>query len=329
MFRLILFLFGAVIIIIATGIVYPVYAVMKRINRRKADMIALHFVQWGFKLGCFLCGVTCVYKGLEYLPEDGEGVMFASNHRGLFDAILTYKVVKGRTGNLSTNEYATPLGAQKSGSTEEFGRYFVGANPFIYSVNIPATVGGSVSARLYLQEEPWSDGYAYNDYVQLTVTPNAGYQFENMTVTDENSNPINVVDNAFRMPASNVTITATFTAIPFTVTVPESFEHGTVECDKETADYGETVTLTVTPDEGYELNALTVTVVGDEPNTYTFEMPAAPVTVNATFVETIITAVTDLTKTQPTGQRYNIMGQPVGKDYKGIVIEDGKKKVVK
>ena len=256
-----------------------------------------------------------------------------------------------RTGNLSTNEYATPLGAQKYGSTEEFGRYFVGANPFIYSVNIPATVGGSVSARLYLQEEPWSDGYAYNDYVQLTVTPNAGYQFENMTVTDENSNPINVVDNAFRMHASNVTITATFTAIPFTVTVPESFEHGTVECDKETADYGETVTLTVTPDEGYELNALTVTVVGDEPsgistlrlrggelveltpgdepNTYTFEMPAAPVTVNATFVETIITAVTDLTKTQPTGQRYNIMGQPVGKDYKGIVIEDGKKKVVK
>ena len=216
-----------------------------------------------------------------------------------------------------------------------------------FTGNIPATLGkgGSVSLQLCTDKKLGQEGY------QLTVTPNAGYQFENMTVTDENSNPINVVDNAFRMPASNVTITATFTAIPFTVTVPESFEHGTVECDKETADYGETVTLTVTPDEGYELNALTVTVVGDEPsgistlrlrggelveltpgdepNTYTFEMPAAPVTVNATFVETIITAVTDLTKTQPTGQRYNIMGQPVGKDYKGIVIEDGKKKVVK
>ena len=58
-------------------------------------------------------------------------------------------------------------------------------------------------------------------------------------------------------------------------------------------------------------------------------MPAAPVTVNASFVETIITAVADLTKTQPIGQRYNIMGQSVGKDYKGIVIEDGVKILVK
>ena len=137
----------------------------------------------------------------------------------------------------------------------------------------------------------------------------------------------------------------------FAINLPSEFEHGTVECDKETADYGETVTLTVTPDEGYELESLTVAIVsdepsgapllrlrggelveltpGDEPNTYTFEMPAAPVTVNATFRETVITAVTDLTKTQPTGQCYNIMGQPVGKDYKGIVIENGKKIVVK
>ncbi len=29
------------------------------------------------------------------------------------------------------------------------------------------------------------------------------------------------------------------------------------------------------------------------------------------------------------GQRYNLMGQPVGKDYKGIVIEDGKKLIVR
>ena len=110
MFRLILFGFGAIIIIIASGIVYPVYALVRRRDAFKADWIALHFVQWGFKLGCFLCGVTCVYKGLENLPEDGEPVLFASNHRGLFDAILTYKVLKGRTGNLSKKELkSTPI----------------------------------------------------------------------------------------------------------------------------------------------------------------------------------------------------------------------------
>ncbi len=67
-----------------------------------------------------------------------------------------------------------------------------------------------------------------------------------------------------------------------------------------------------------------------ENGTYTFDMPAAPVTVNATFKETTVTGVTDINAAQPkTGARYNLMGQPVGKDYKGIVIEDGKKILVK
>ncbi|MBQ4006278.1 MAG: hypothetical protein II609_05905, partial [Muribaculaceae bacterium] len=133
-------------------------------------------------------------------------------------------------------------------------------------------------------------------------------------------------------------------ATTFAITVPESFEHGKVTCDKTEAAEGETVTLTVTPDSGYELENLIVTIVESEPSgapmlrlhggsieltpgengTYTFDMPAAPVTVNATFKETTVTGVTDINAAQPkTGARYNLMGQPVGKDYKGIVIEDG------
>ncbi|MBO4870495.1 MAG: hypothetical protein J5565_00750 [Muribaculaceae bacterium] len=42
------------------------------------------------------------------------------------------------------------------------------------------------------------------------------------------------------------------------------------------------------------------------------------------------TGVEDINASQPrSGQRYNVMGQPVGKDYKGVVIEDGKKLVIK
>ena len=42
------------------------------------------------------------------------------------------------------------------------------------------------------------------------------------------------------------------------------------------------------------------------------------------------TGIVDLDAVQPkSGQRYNLMGQPVGKDYKGIVIEDGKKLIVR
>lgn len=43
------------------------------------------------------------------------------------------------------------------------------------------------------------------------------------------------------------------------------------------------------------------------------------------------TGINDLTQTvkAKTGQRYNMMGQPVGKDYKGLVIEDGVKMIVR
>ena len=137
---------------------------------------------------------------------------------------------------------------------------------------------------------------------------------------------------------------------PFAITLPESFENGSVTCDKTEAAEGETVTLTVTPDDGNELETLTVTTVDGEPSgapvlrlrggsleltpgengTYTFQMPAAPVTVSATFKETTVTGLIDLDAARlKSGQRYNLMGQPVSRDYKGIVIEDGRKRVIK
>ncbi len=59
-------------------------------------------------------------------------------------------------------------------------------------------------------------------------------------------------------------------------------------------------------------------------------MPASAVAVSAAFTQSVITGVDDLNAAKQTGgRRYNMMGQPVGDDYKGIVVEDGEKKVVK
>ena len=130
----------------------------------------------------------------------------------------------------------------------------------------------------------------------------------------------------------------------FAISLPESFEHGTVTCDKQTAYEGETVTLTVTPDNGYELETLTVTTVDatsgapiranvdlteGENGTYTFDMPAAPVIVSASFKESTPTGIDEINTSAKIGQRYNMMGQPVGKDYKGIVIENGRKIIMR
>ena len=77
----------------------------------------------------------------------------------------------------------------------------------------------------------------------------------------------------------------------YTVAV-EDMENGTVETDPRRAEEGEEVTITVTPDEGYELDTLTVIdrdgdeveVTEERDGTFTFEMPDSRVTIEATFV---------------------------------------------
>ena len=77
----------------------------------------------------------------------------------------------------------------------------------------------------------------------------------------------------------------------YTVSV-EDMENGTVETDPRRAEEGEEVTITVTPDDGYELDTLTVTdrdgdeveVTEERDGTFTFEMPDSRVTIEAIFV---------------------------------------------
>ena len=75
------------------------------------------------------------------------------------------------------------------------------------------------------------------------------------------------------------------------VTAPASPENGKVSLDKTSAKKGDTVTITVTPDEGYQVGGVTVkdasgktvpvTPAGD--GKYTFTMPDSRVTVDAVF----------------------------------------------
>ncbi len=73
----------------------------------------------------------------------------------------------------------------------------------------------------------------------------------------------------------------------YDVTV-NSTTNGTVTADPTSAEAGTTIILTVTPETGYVLDALTVTDASSNPVTVTdnkFTMPAADVTISATFKE--------------------------------------------
>ena len=77
----------------------------------------------------------------------------------------------------------------------------------------------------------------------------------------------------------------------YPVTTPDKTENGTVTANRRYAERGDTVTITVKPDDGFKLDDLTVTdkngkelKLTDKGNgKYTFTMPASKVTVSATF----------------------------------------------
>ncbi|MGN1004510.1 MAG: S-layer homology domain-containing protein [Oscillospiraceae bacterium] len=76
---------------------------------------------------------------------------------------------------------------------------------------------------------------------------------------------------------------------PHTVTIDSNIANGSVTANASTAKMGDTVTLTVAPASGYELDTLTVTDAASntvEVRNNQFTMPAAGVTVTATFKAT-------------------------------------------
>ncbi len=86
--------------------------------------------------------------------------------------------------------------------------------------------------------------------------------------------------------------------VTYQVIVSET-TNGTVTVDKSTPVAGEKVTLTVAPNSNYALNTLTVKdssetgiTCSEDGDTYSFTMPASPVTVTATFAEDTSTKYT-------------------------------------
>ena len=144
---------------------------------------------------------------------------------------------------------------------------------------------------------PSQEKYPENAKIEFTLQENDGFQYEEGSlkcVKDEDNTEIEITNNNgtyfFTMPAANVTITAMFEPIPpteYSISIDPNIQNGTVTSDNAKAVAGKTITLTVIPADGYELSELYY-MVGTEKNPITgttFTMPAANVTVYATFTE--------------------------------------------
>ncbi len=91
--------------------------------------------------------------------------------------------------------------------------------PNYYTVTCNTATGGTVSSDVAKQRE--------GETVTLTVTPSSGYNIGTVTVKDASNNSVTVsgtgTTRTFTMPASNVTVSATFTEITHTVYVRKRY----------------------------------------------------------------------------------------------------------
>ena len=157
-----------------------------------------------------------------------------------------------------------------------------------YSVSFASVEGGTLSASAIKAEA--------GTEITLTAEPQLGYEFNSVwSVVATDGTVINVVDNKFTMPAQNVTVSGTFSKVAYTITKAAA-ENGSFivkngDAEVTTAFKDDEITLEATPAEGFTFGKWTVTYMDGEteksfaPSANTFNMPAANVTVSATFVE--------------------------------------------
>ena len=122
----------------------------------------------------------------------------------------------------------------------------------LYTVTVNSATNGTVTANK-------TTNVAQGETVTLTVTPAIGYELGTLTVKDASDNNVTVTDNTFTMPASNVTVSATFTAIE----TPEPGECAnliTYDLSKQNPTVEDTETEVATTDKNgsgiYKLNGI-------------------------------------------------------------------------
>ena len=152
----------------------------------------------------------------------------------------------------------------------------VTGNQVIGSVTVLTDGNGSASASPATAEAGTT--------VTLTAKPDSGYRLARWEVVEGD---VTITGNRFIMPAENVTVRAVFSPV---VNIPDTHEielivgeGGEAKLSLTNASAGSTITVTATPDEGFELDYITVD--GERIDGTTFTMPEHDVTVRVYFTD--------------------------------------------
>jgi hypothetical protein len=154
--------------------------------------------------------------------------------------------------------------------------------------------------------------FVKGDVFLVGFLPSEGYQVKEGTLKYSYDDKVISLDEAvatypqykpyvplFNAPDSDIVITAEFELIPvaettYAVTIG-TIDNGKITADKSTAKEGDTVTLTVTPNEGYQLKTGSLRLNGDVIIGNTFIMSAQIATITAEFELIPVKALVSIT----------------------------------
>lgn len=181
-------------------------------------------------------------------------------------------------------------------------RLFRARNQF--TITVPHV--GETKHAVTVTDGSGSGSYEAGETVSITAAEQSGYTFDHWEVVSGDVTLENASGKAttFTMPAGAVSIKAVFvkndssdddssdSAPSYSITA-DTVEGGKIVITPKRAEKGDTVTITVKPDEGYELDTLKVfdkngdkIEVTEKNGKYTFTMPSGKVTVDPRFVKT-------------------------------------------
>lgn len=232
------------------------------------------------------------YK-MEYAMDNQEYTLTVTANDSV---AITNMYIAYSKGPVEKNEYATVSEDKKSATftftTDTLSTIVAGAmysiptckiyveyQTLAQAITVVQSTGGTISTTP-------SDKAAKGETVTLTATPNDEYNFNSWNVykTGDTSAKVTVSGNTFTMPDYPVTVSAVFVKKTHDVTITKEGE-GTVAISPETpVEVGQTVTVTATPAEHWELSSLTMNGE-DITSAKSFVMPNKAVELKATFVK--------------------------------------------
>ena len=177
-----------------------------------------------------------------------------------------------------------------------------------YSVSITAGTGGTATVS--------KASAAPGETITVVVNPSSGYKANTPTASGITFTNAGTNTWTFTMPSGNVSISATFSKINYTVSKTASpAAGGTVTLSKTTAQIGDEITITATPATGYRVKSI-VTNPSRMITNNKFTMPASNVAVTVTFEKITYT----ITLSADAGSLVTVTGQAQYGDQVSISI---------